>query len=60
MGFSPDFREDEFVANTISTFGRVLCWVDDATHLSRLLVQVRVVDFESIPQFVVLTEGEGF
>ena len=60
MGFSPDFREDEFVANTISTFGRVLYWVDDGRHLSRLLVQVRVVDFESIPQFLVLTEGEGF
>jgi len=35
-------------------------WVDDGRHLSRLLVQARVVDFESIPQFLVLTEGEGF
>lgn len=60
MGYPPDFREDEFVANTISTFGRVLFWVDDGRHLSRLLVRARVIDFETIPQFLVLTEGEGF
>ena len=60
MGFLLDYREDEFVANTISTFGRVLYWANDGRHLSRLLVRARVVDFELIPQFLVLTEGEGF
>lgn len=49
MGFLPGYREDEFVANTINTFGRVLYWFDDGRHLFRLLVRARVVDFESIP-----------
>lgn len=49
MGYPPDYREDEFAANTISTFGRVMYWVDDGRHLSRLLVRARVIDFESIP-----------
>lgn len=60
LGFPPDFREDEFVVNTLSSFGRVLFWVDDERHLSRLLVRARVIDYESIPQFLVVTDGDGF
>ena len=59
-GYPPEFREDEYVVNTICSFGRVISWVDDGRHLSRILVRARVVDLESIPQFLVLTEGEGF
>jgi hypothetical protein len=39
LGYPPDFREDDFVVNTISSFGRVISWVDDARHLSRILVR---------------------
>jgi len=60
LGFLPDYREDEFVVNTSSSFGRVLSWVDDSRHLARLIVKARVIDYESVPQFIVLTEGEGF
>jgi hypothetical protein len=60
LGFPPDYREDEFVANAISPFGRVMYWVDDTTHLAKLIVRARVVDYESVPRFIVLTEGEGF
>jgi len=60
LGYPPDYREDEYVVNTIYSFGRVISWVDDGRHLSRILVRARVVDLESIPQFLVLTEGEGF
>jgi len=60
LGYPPDYREDEYVVNTICSFGRVISWVDDGRHLSRILVRARVVDLESIPQFLVLTEGEGF
>jgi hypothetical protein len=59
MGHPPDYREDEFMANTINTFGRVMYWVDNRRHLSRILVRARVIDFESIPQFLVLTECGG-
>lgn len=60
LGFPPDYREDEFVVNSIRLFGRVISWVDDARHLSRILVRARVIDYESVPQFMVLTDGEGF
>jgi hypothetical protein len=60
LGYPPDHREDEFVVNTISSFGRVMYWVDDRRHLSRVLVKARVIDYETIPHFLVLTEGEGF
>jgi hypothetical protein len=60
LGFPPDYREDEYVVNAINSFGRVVYWVDDETHLARLLVRARVVDYESVPQFIVMTEGEGF
>lgn len=60
MGFPPYYREDEYVVNSISSFGRVISWVDDAHHLLRILVRARVVDYESVPQFLVLSDGEGF
>ena len=60
LGFPLDFREDEYVVNTICSFGRVISWVDDGRHLSRILVRARVVDYESIPQFLVPTKREGF
>ena len=60
LGYPPDYREDEFVVNTIGSNSRVISWVDDGRHLSRILVRACVVDYESIPQFLVLTDGEGF
>jgi hypothetical protein len=60
LGFPPDYREDEYVVNAINSFGRVVYWVDDETHLAILLVRARVVDYEFVPQFIVMTEGEGF
>jgi hypothetical protein len=60
LGYPLDYRENDFVVNTISSFGRVISWVDDTRHLGRLLVRTRVIDFESVPQFLVITDGEGF
>lgn len=60
LGFLPDYREDEHIVNTISSFGRVISWVEDDRNLARLLVRARVIDLESVPQFIVMTEGEGF
>ena len=60
FGFPPDYREDEFVANAISPFGCVMYWIDNTAHLTRLFVKARVIDYESVPQFVVMTKGEGF
>jgi hypothetical protein len=60
LGYLPEFREDPFVVNTISSFGRVISWVDDEHHLARILVHACVIDYESVPQFLVITDGEGF
>jgi hypothetical protein len=49
LGFPLDYREDEYVVNTMSSFGRVLYWVDDDNHLSRLLVRARISDYEAPP-----------
>lgn len=48
------------MVNTISSFGRVISWVDDECHLARILVRARVIDYDQVPQFLVLTDGEGF
>jgi hypothetical protein len=60
LGYLPEFREDPFMVNTISSFGRVISWVDDEHHLARFLVRACVIDYESVPQFLVITDGEGF
>jgi len=60
LGFPPKYRQDDFVVTSVSGFGRVISWVDDERYLTRILVRARVIDLESIPQFLVLTEGEGF
>jgi hypothetical protein len=59
LGYPPDYGEDEFVVNTISSFGRVISWVDDGHHLSRNFVRACVIDYESIPQFLVTNDGKG-
>lgn len=60
LGFPPDFREDDCVFNPISSFGRVAHWIHNQANLAKLLIRTRVVDYESVPQFLVLTEAEGF
>ena len=35
-------------------------WEEDPTHLARITVKARVVDFSEIPLFIVCSEGESF
>ncbi|CAD6266675.1 unnamed protein product [Miscanthus lutarioriparius] len=53
-----DYREDEYVVNAISSFGRVINWVDDPDYINRLLIRARVSDLEAVPNFLVCTERE--
>jgi hypothetical protein len=32
LGFPQNYREDEYVVNAISSFGRVIYWIDDPTY----------------------------
>ncbi|RLN04023.1 hypothetical protein C2845_PM13G18110 [Panicum miliaceum] len=60
MGFPVDYWEREYIDNAICTLGKVLSWEQDMTKLSRLIVKARVLDLESMPQFIILSDAEGF
>ncbi|GJN12045.1 hypothetical protein PR202_ga30288 [Eleusine coracana subsp. coracana] len=60
LGFPLDYRAQGHVESAIAPFGRMTFWEDDRTNLSRILVRARVTDLVDVPQFVVLTDGEGF
>ena len=55
-----DYWKDEYVEQVIGPFGKIISWAADDKHLARILVRARVVDLESIPQFIVFTDSEGF
>lgn len=59
MGFPLDYWE-EYLDNAICSFGRVLSWENDPDRKTRLIIKARVADLESIPQFIVFSESEGF
>jgi hypothetical protein len=60
MGFPLDYWDNETTQNSIASFGRMLLWENDITHLTRLLVNARVSDLQDVPHFILLTKGEGF
>ncbi|TVU49358.1 hypothetical protein EJB05_00666, partial [Eragrostis curvula] len=60
MGFPIDFWDQASIENAISFFGRLLSWEEDYNNLSRLLLRARVTDLHKVPEFIVLTVGEGF
>lgn len=60
MGFPLDYWEEEYLYNDICSFGRVLSWENDPDRKTRLIIKARVADLESIPQFIVFSESEGF
>jgi hypothetical protein len=38
----------------------MIMWENEREHLTRLMVRARVYDLQDVPQFLVLTEAEGF
>lgn len=44
----------------INSFARLISWEKDLENLARLLIRARVIDLAKVPEFIVLTEGEGF
>jgi hypothetical protein len=60
MGFPLDYWDNETIQNSIASFGRMLLWENDRSHLTILLVKARVSDLQDVPHFILLTEGEGF
>lgn len=60
MGFPVDFWEQEYLDQAICNFGKVVSWEKDMSKLARLIVKARVLDLESVPQFIVISDAEDF
>ncbi|TVU06696.1 hypothetical protein EJB05_49921, partial [Eragrostis curvula] len=60
LGFPLDYWHLHYIENAISSFGRLTGWYNDPSNLARVLVCARVTDLVDVPEFIVLTEGEGF
>jgi hypothetical protein len=60
MGLPEDYWEEEFIDMVLGPFARTVTWTKDPDNLARLLVRARVVDLESIPHFLVFSDGPGF
>lgn len=60
LGFPLDYWNIASIQSAIGAFGRVLAWEDDQNHLTRLMVRARVLDLDKVPQFIIVTDAEGF
>lgn len=60
LGFPLDFWDQLSIESAIGSFGRLVSWEKDLSHLARIILRAHVVDLESVPEFIVLTESEVF
>lgn len=60
FGFPLDYWNFSSIQSAIGAFGRVLAWEDDQNNLVRLIIRARVIDLERVPQFILVTDAEGF
>lgn len=58
--FSVDYQKQEYLDNTICTFGKVLSQKKDMSILTRLIVKVGVLDLESVVHHIILSDAEDF
>lgn len=59
MGFPLDFWETDYIQDAICSFGRVDNWINNRGKLSRVLVRARVANLQSVPHWIVYTDGMG-
>jgi hypothetical protein len=60
LGFPLDYWNSDKIESAIASFGRMLIWENDRSHLDRLLVRARLSDLQDVPYFLVVTKVEGF
>lgn len=60
LGYLFDNWNHTDIEQTIGYFAKLISWEQDKNHPSRLILKARVVDLESIPQFVVFSDGTEF
>jgi hypothetical protein len=59
MGFPLDYWETDYIQDAICSFGRVENLINKRRRLTRLIARVRVADLQSIPQWIVYSDGMG-
>lgn len=59
MGFTADYWKRHYIQNAIGSFGKLLHWRDDNSNLTRMIIKARVLDLQSVPQFLVYSETQG-
>ena len=60
LGYNIDFWETHDIEKKLLVSLEMCSWEEDPTHLARITVKARVVDFSEIPLFIVCSEGESF
>ncbi|TVU22093.1 hypothetical protein EJB05_31773, partial [Eragrostis curvula] len=60
LGFPLDYWDRENIEAAIASFGRLMIWERDERHLARIVIKVRVVTLESVPRFLVVSDGDNF
>lgn len=56
LEFPADYWEHSHIQNALSSFGKLLHWRNDRSRLARLILKARVLDLQSVPQFIVLSD----
>lgn len=59
MGFPLDYWDTDYIQDAICSFGKVENWINNRSRLTRLLVRARVIDLQSIPQWIVFSDGQA-
>lgn len=59
LDFPLDYWDSEYIQDAICSFGRVENWINNRTRLARLMVKVRVADLQSVPHWIVFSDGVG-
>jgi hypothetical protein len=59
MEFPTDYWEHGHIQNALSSFGKLLHWRNDRNRLVSLILKARVLDLQSVPQFIVLSNTVG-
>lgn len=60
IGFPLDYWSTEHISGAIKSFERLLVWERDDDCLAHILIKARVTDLQDVPQFIDITEGDGF
>jgi hypothetical protein len=59
MGFPLDYWDTDYIQDAFCSFGRVENWINNRSRLTRLLVRAQVIDLQSIPQWIVFSDGQA-